>query len=85
MLVSSRDRHLAQVTVAKGIERKAAYGQIQGHYELLDLYRQLYTYVISTSPSYWDLEYFERLIFVAPSAQVCFSKLLTTYDFVLRG
>jgi hypothetical protein len=65
MLVSSRDRHLAQVTVAKGIERKATYGQIQGHYERLELCRQLYAYINSTSPPIWDLEYFDRSIFVA--------------------
>jgi hypothetical protein len=34
-----------------------------------ELYSQLYAYVISISPPQWDLQYFERLIFVAQGVQ----------------
>jgi hypothetical protein len=63
--VSSRNRRLTQVTVVNGIYRKATYGEIQGDYEGLELCRQLYAYVTSTSPPVCDLGYFDRLIFVA--------------------
>jgi hypothetical protein len=43
---------------------------MQGDYERLELCRQLYAYVISTSPPFWDLQYLDRLIFVARGVQV---------------
>jgi hypothetical protein len=71
ILVSLRNRHLAQVTVVSDIYRKATHGQIQEDYERLELCRQLYAYVTSTSPPVWDLDYFDRLIFVAQSVRGC--------------
>jgi hypothetical protein len=68
--VSLRIRYLAQVTVVNGLYRKATYGQIQGDYERLELCRQLYAYVTRMSPPVWDLEYFDRSIFVAQSLQI---------------
>jgi hypothetical protein len=59
------NRYLAQVVAVNGMYRKATYGQIQGNNERLELCRQLYAYVISTSPPDLGLEYFDRLIFVA--------------------
>jgi hypothetical protein len=42
-------------------------GQIQVNYGRLKLCRQLYAYVTATSIPVWDLENFDRLIFVAQS------------------
>jgi hypothetical protein len=56
ILVSLSFRHLAEVSVVKGIWRKAIYGQIQGIMSDSN-------YVVSckrTSPPVWDLEYFDR-------------------------
>jgi hypothetical protein len=63
VLVSLCNRHLAQETA---VNRKATYGQIQGAWERLKLYRQC----TPTSAPVRDLEYFDRLIFVAQGLQL---------------
>jgi hypothetical protein len=45
------------------------------HYERLDLCRQLYAYVISTSPPEYDLEYFDRLTLVAQGVYTITTRL----------
>jgi hypothetical protein len=69
-LVSLRNRCLAQVTVVSGIYRKATDGKIQVDYGRLKLCRQLYAYVTATSLPLWDLENFDRWIFVAQSVRM---------------
>jgi hypothetical protein len=66
--MSLRNRHLAQMAVVNGIQRKPTYGLMQVDNERLEFCSQLHVYV-TASPPLWDLEYFDRLICVAQSVQ----------------
>jgi hypothetical protein len=68
VLVSLRNRHLAQKkNYGKRNLEKSHMLTNTRNCERLELCRQLYAYVISTSLPEW--EYFDRLIFVAQSVQ----------------